>query len=292
MQWLSSTDRAGGTPQPFDKPKARPNFPSEPIQNEKRLDSVVEGQNFVGMKPRRIHAAVSWLMFKPTSATSTCLSLRWSFVALLMIGLHASLDAKAQVLEFIQPTNGAVYSTLDEIPIVLRASAPNDVIFSADVFANFHQKIATAQYCCPLCPCARPLPGQETILQIPGSYRNGMPPLRSWQGWTNVSAGEYELTAMGVGENGTSVTAPPVNITVLDLDLRIYPGAEGGMVLSIAQGAMVRGGYDLQVSEDLQSWTRLGPFSPGNVAAFYWDTPPKDLRVRFYRAVYIPPRTP
>lgn len=231
-------------------------------------------------------------MFKPTSASSTCLSLRWSFVAILMIGLHASLDAKAQVLEFIQPTNGAVYSTLDEIPIVLRASAPNDVIFSADVFANFHQKIGTALYCCPVCLCVRPEPGQETILQLPASYENGTIPVGLWRGWTNVPAGEHILTARAVGESGTSVTAPPVNITVLDLELRIYPGAEGGMVLSIAQGAMVRGGYDLEISEDLLSWTRLGPFSPGNVAAFYWDTPPKDQRVRFYRAVYVPPRTP
>jgi hypothetical protein len=83
--------------------------------------------------------------------------------------------------------------------------------------------------------------------------------------------------------------AAPVNITVLDLTLQIYRGADSSVVLSIAMGAMVRGGYDVEISEDLQTWTRLGEFSPGNVAAFYWDTPPENTRVRFYRAVFVPP---
>ena len=32
-------------------------------------------------------------------------------------------NGRVPVLEFIQPTNGAVFSTLDEIPIMLRAVA-------------------------------------------------------------------------------------------------------------------------------------------------------------------------
>jgi hypothetical protein len=232
---------------------------------------------------------VSWLMCKATSASKTFpFTCRYRVAFLLLLGLVGGLAGQAQLLQFIQPTNGAVYSTRDEIPIVLRASVPGDVIFSADVFANFHQKIGTALYCCPVCLCVRPEPGQETILQFPASY-NGTPPGGLWRGWTNVPAGEYELTAKAVSEQGTAVEATPVNITVLDLTLHIYGGTDSTVVLSIGQGAMVRGGYDLEISEDLQTWTRLGPFSPGNVAAFYWDTPPENTRVRFYRAVYIPP---
>src|SRR4051812_35126206 len=69
-------------------------------------------------------------------------------------------DAELPVLEFIQPTNGAVFSTLDEIPIMLRAFASNDVFLNADVFAN-QRKIATVSYCCAFCPCFRPVAGQE-----------------------------------------------------------------------------------------------------------------------------------
>jgi hypothetical protein len=53
---------------------------------------------------------------------------------------------------------------------------------------------------------------------------------------------------------------------------------------------LVPGGYDLEASEDLQKWTRLGPFLPGDVAAFYYDVPPTSAReMRFYRSVYVPP---
>jgi hypothetical protein len=55
------------------------------------------------------------------------------------------------LLEFVTPVNGAVYSTLDEVPIMLRASAPGDVFPGADVLAN-QSSIGTATFCCPLCP--------------------------------------------------------------------------------------------------------------------------------------------
>jgi hypothetical protein len=39
----------------------------------------------------------------------------------------------------------------------------------------------------------------------------------------------------------------------------------------------------------LRTWTRLGPFLPGNVAAFYYDDPPASARARrFYRSVRVP----
>jgi hypothetical protein len=141
-----------------------------------------------------------------------------------------------------------------------------------------------------LCPCAHPQAGQETILQIPVPWAGGIPPRRLWQGWTNVEARSYQLTARAVGENGTVVEAAPVNITVVDLTLRIFVQLDGAVVLAIPQGSMVEGGYDLEASADLRTWTRLGPFEPGNVAAFYFDPPPATARERrFYRSVYHPP---
>jgi len=215
-----------------------------------------------------------------------------SLVLLWAAHMQASTASEAPipVLEFIEPTNNAVFSTLDEIPIVLRASVPDDVILSVEVFAD-QQLIATAVYCCPFCPCPRPMEGQETILQIPVPWDGGLPPPRIWQGWTNVHAGRHRLTARAAGENGTVVLSAPVNITVLDLTLHIFVTSEGAVTLVIPQGSLVEGGYDLEASQDLRTWTRLGSFQPGNVAAFYYDVPPVAARQRrFYRSVYVPPR--
>jgi hypothetical protein len=198
-------------------------------------------------------------------------------------------DAASPVLQFIEPANGAVFSTRDEIPIVLRAFATNDVFLTADVFAD-QFKIATASYCCALCPCWAPQPGDETILQIPVPWDGTRPPPRPWQGWTNVPAGTHRLTARATGDNGTMVEAAPVTITVIDRTLRIFLRADGGATLVIDQGSLVAGSYDLEASQDLRAWTRLGSFEPGNVAAFYFDVPPDNARAKkFYRAVFIPP---
>jgi len=202
----------------------------------------------------------------------------------------SAAETNLPMLQFLEPTNNAVFSTLDEVPIVLRAFASNDVFLTAEVLAN-HKTIATAAYCCAFCPCARPLEGQETSLQIPVPWVDGLPPPRSWQGWTNVQARNYHLTARAVGENGTVVEAAPVNITVLDRTLRIFVRADGVVMLVIPQGSLITGGYDAEASQDLRTWTRLGPFQPGNVAAFYFDDPPENARQRrFYRSVYVPPR--
>ena len=89
------------------------------------------------------------------------------------------------------------------------------------------------------------------------------------------------------------VQAQPVTLTVLDLTLNIYLNAEGATTLVIPQGSLVEGRYDLEASEDLRHWTRLGAFQPGNVAAFYFDKPSEIPRPqRFYRSVYFPPHHP
>ncbi len=208
----------------------------------------------------------------------------------LATALPAALaqETNTPVLQFVEPTNNAVFSTLDEVPIVLRASASNDVFLTAEVLAN-HRIIGPVVYCCSFCPCPRPPEGQETTLQIPVPWEGGTPPARIWQGWTNVQAGSYRLTARAVGENGTVVEAASVNVTVLDRTLRIFVRADGGVMLRIPEGSLVTGGYDVEVSEDLRTWTRLGPFQPGNVAAFYSEDPPEGVRERrFYRSVRSP----
>jgi hypothetical protein len=212
----------------------------------------------------------------------------WALLRLSVFGAPA-LDPPGPTLEFVAPTNGAVFSTLDEIPIVLHASAQDDVFPTADVFAN-QSMIATVSYCCTLCPCFAPFPGIETTLQIPAPWTNGLPSPRPWEGWTNVPAGSYSLTARAVGVKGTVVEAAPVHITVLDLTLRISVKPDRSVTLVIPQGSLVPAGYDAQASQDLHSWTRLGPFQPGNVASFYYDTPPTNAPDRrFYRSVRIEP---
>jgi len=198
------------------------------------------------------------------------------FVALVTIA-----HGQAPTLEFLTPTNNAVYSGGDTIPLVLRAIASNDAFLTADVFAN-SVKVATVSYCCPACPCFLPRPGDETRLQYPVPS-NGT----SGHGWTNAQPGTYRLTARAVGQHDT-LDAPAITVSVVDRRLEIYPDANGRIILRIPFGAMVTGGYDLEISEDLRTWTRLGSFGPGNVAAFYWDDPPPEVRVRFYRSVYTP----
>ena len=66
-------------------------------------------------------------------------------------------------------------------------------------------------------------------------------------------------------------------------------GADGAVTLVIPQGSLVAGRYDLEASQDLRTWVRLGPFEPGNVAAFYFDVPSEAARgERYYRSVYFP----
>ena len=200
--------------------------------------------------------------------------------------------ATAAALEFVQPTNGAVFSPTDEIPIVLRGSSTMDVILAADVLAN-QKSIGRASFCCSFCPCARPLPGQETILQIPVVWDMGTPPIRAWQGWTNVEPGLYSLTAQAVGEKGGHFEATPISITVLDRTLGVQLAADGSVNLVIPRGSLFLGQYYLEVSEDARTWRRLGPFEPGNMAAFYHDPPPAaTASQRFYRSVYLPAQGP
>ena len=200
----------------------------------------------------------------------------------------AAAQVELPVLEFLEPTNGAVFSLGQEIPIVLRGFAPEDVIGSAEVAAD-GRSLGTAVFCCPLCPCARPLPGMPLILQIPVPWEAGRPPGRTWQGWTNAALGTRHLTASGTGEGGTVVVAKPVTLRVLDLRLGIAPAAAGGYQFVIPDGSLVDGGFDMEASDDLRTWRRLGSFSPGNVAAFYVDVPPEGTGRRFYRAVQAPP---
>lgn len=213
-----------------------------------------------------------------------------SLIAAVLVALASRTPAQpsAPELEFLSPSSDVLYSTRDEIPIVLRSVAPNDLIVAADVNTP-GEFIGTAVFCCPFCPCARPVEGQELILQIPVPWDNGRPPARMWQGWTNVQAGIHRLTARAVSQNGTPVEAKPVTVTVIDLTLHIQVRPDRTVGLVIPQGSLANGHFDAEASEDLHTWIRLGPFSPGNVAAFFQDEQPASaFKQRYYRSVYVP----
>ena len=103
-----------------------------------------------------------------------------------LVGGLGTREANGQgaALEFKQPANDTVFSSTDEIPILLRAFAPDDVFPTAELFAD-GGKIANLSYCCALCPCAAPQNGWETLLQIPVPWSGTMPPSRPFQGWSN-----------------------------------------------------------------------------------------------------------
>jgi hypothetical protein len=218
---------------------------------------------------------------------------RTTFVVLTIL---MSMAARAQLsddpqLVFLEPHAGAEFRVGDEVPIVLSAYASADVFSSAELFAN-GERFAVASYCCPLCPCAHPTPGVTTILQIPVDSDPADPPLPSpWQGWKFANAGVYTLTARATGEFGSVINAPPVTITVnppLDLSLHVTLGSDGTLHFRVPEGSLTPRGMGLELSHDLEIWQRIGSFSPGNVAAFYEETPdPTDVRPRFYRAVAL-----
>jgi hypothetical protein len=198
---------------------------------------------------------------------------------------------ESAALQFLEPAAGAIFSTEDEIPLSLKAFAPDDVVLSAEFFAN-NSPGGSVAYCCQFCPCPLPKPGLETVLRIPAEWNSGLPPARMWRGWKPPHAGVFRLTASATGQNGTVLIAAPVTITVVDLNLHIFLNSEGGVMFVIPQGSLVPGSYEMEASENMISWARLGPFQPGNVAAFFVDQPPAGTRAIFYRAVYTAPRSP
>jgi hypothetical protein len=287
----------------------------------------------------------------------------------LSTGLPATLgsETNAPVLQFIEPTNNTVFSTRSERPIVLRASASNNVFRTADVLAaqsvtlawdpsvetnlakySLYYGVSRGTYSTQLevstnsamatvsnllagqtyffVVTARDVDGLKSVPSNEVSYKvpraTNSPPVAmgvTIQAQEDQSAlagtdpegdpltdmllsrpvsGTFSgtappLTARAMGDNGTVSESARVNITVLDLTLRISVRADGAVALIIPQGALVAGGYDAEASEDLRTWTRLGPFQPGNVAAFYFDESPVGGRERrFYRSVRTPPLQP
>jgi hypothetical protein len=234
--------------------------------------------------------SAGFALFECSSRYRLALQVLLSAVWLTALNCVWRADAQVALLEFNQPTNNAVFSSLDEIPILLRGAAmENDVFAAGELFAD-GKKIADLSYCCALCPCAAPQIGRETILQIPVAWNGTTPPSRPFQGWTNPPVGVHLLTARATGENGTKVEATPVTITVFDGSLEVFKNnTDGTLSLVIPLGSMTPGRYDLEASDDLRNWTRVGEFGPGNVAAFYFGIPIESSRnARFYRSVYIP----
>jgi hypothetical protein len=208
-----------------------------------------------------------------------------------MSGSRFAVGGESAFLQFVEPAAGAIFRAGEEIPLSLKAFVPDDVVLSAQISVNDAPE-ADAVYCCPLCPCPQPKPGQETILRIPAVWNSGPPPAELWRGWKPPHAGVFRLTASATSQNGTVISAAPVTVTVVDLDLYISLNPEGGVLFVIRQGSLVPGGYEMEVSEDLLTWARLGEFQPGAVAAFFADVPPPGATALFYRAVYTPPRKP
>jgi hypothetical protein len=168
--------------------------------------------------------------------------LLWLASALAVPATQASQFGVSR-LTFTEPRDGLVYMAASNVPITLRAFAPDDVFLSAEVFAD-GQSIGVATFCCPLCPCAHPFPGQKTVLQIPAPWNGGPPPAQVWQGWTNVPSGIHHLMARAVGENGTVAESAPVTISVREVKLFIGPNSEHEeeYVLVIPNGALVDDG--------------------------------------------------
>lgn len=87
---------------------------------------------------------------------------------------------------------------------------------------------------------------------------------------------------LGFPHEGTVFVVEHTGAQVLHM---LLPSGDGQLHFVLPEGSLVAGEFDLQMSHDLITWERVGPFEPGDVAAFARDIPPKDdPRPRFYRA--------
>ena len=180
-------------------------------------------------------------------------------------------DAPQARLDFLKPHEGAIFAAglpiaLEALGVFTLSEVDREVEFySNGVLIGRSTPLALGR---PSIPC---LPNVHTFT------------------WTNPPPGRHTLTARSEISLDTWVEAPPVRITVIDQSLHIFVQDDGTVTLVIPLGSLVPGGYDLEASSDLRTWTRLGPFQPGNVAAFYFEMPPPNARGRrFYRSVYHP----
>ena len=192
-------------------------------------------------------------------------------------------------LAFEEPKDGAVYRAGAEVPFRLRAEAAGDVFLAAEIRTN-GTFLASAGFCCWLCPCAHPLPGMTTILQIPGPHVADSPGILPWQGWRFSTPGKYIVEAVAIGENGMVVAAPPITLRVeaINLKLGIELDPDGGVRLALPEGSLFPERLAVELSIDLVHWERLGDFEPGNVAAFFHDQANTHAATpRYYRAVAV-----
>jgi hypothetical protein len=206
---------------------------------------------------------------------------------LVLFPLISPLTAAEPPLQFIEPKDGQLFIAPASVPIVVRGYSPDTVFANAELFAN-QTRIATLTFCCYLCPCAFPIPGIATTLQIP-VVGNEFPPPRSWQDWTNVPAGTYRLVAKSMGQSGVMVETPPITVEVipsgLDLRLRVNLSADGSMQFVIPDGSLVPGQFVLEASDNFLTWNHVADFSPGNMFAIAEVQPGATVpKAQFYRA--------
>lgn len=176
-------------------------------------------------------------------------------------------------LDILEPFQGALLASSVPIPLqALGVFTRGEIDRSVEFFANGElvgrsSPVATGR---PSIPC---LPNVHVFT------------------WTNPPAGRHILTARSEIGLNQFVEAPPVPIVVFDSTLQISLDTDGTVRFVIPQGSLAPGYYDLESCSDLRTWTRLGPFEPGNVAAFYFDRPPLPAQ-RFYRAAFHPMAIP
>jgi Bacterial Ig domain len=101
------------------------------------------------------------------------------------------------VVSLLSPTNGQVFYTPVDIPLIARATDLDGRVTNVEFFAG-----------------ATDLgPGSPVILDPPGvGGVTGLVYLRTWQ---NVPTNSYSLTAVATDDGGVSTTSTPANITVL-----------------------------------------------------------------------------
>jgi len=112
--------------------------------------------------------------------------------------------------------------------------------------------------------------------------------LHSWT-WTRPPLGVHTLTVWGTTGQGKSLAGrSPVTIISgrpLNLELQIRVDRVGRAHFVLPEGSMAGYGFDLWEGVDLKTWRRLGPFLPGDVAAFFdLELDASDERSKFYRA--------
>jgi hypothetical protein len=162
-------------------------------------------------------------------------------------------------VEFVKPEDGAMYAAPADIPLTIGAADGDGDVLSVEVFAN---DISLA-----------------VLTNQPFQFN-----------WTNVPAGEYELTAVAWDGGADATNANPVVVTVAD-EVPLWIGMPSLSLHDLIKLAVFGPEGATAVLEISTNLPAFNPVATNRIEGGQWETvdrPASGAGNRFYRAITTP----